>query len=242
MNGQLERGMRLAGVLILVASLAFVACLLGPVAAFIAAPLLGAGAMWLWLHFELPHRPVWLVPVVPTAPVVLAVLTVEFTLRREFALWFAPLLTLIAAAVTFWLTERSRAQCNLCGRSLGRNGVIFQCPRCSMQVCDETCWSFEHRRCQLCFEQRVPVLPTQDSWWARVAGPRSVHGRCQLCLGAAEQIDLRACPHCRRPQCRSCWDFNNGECARCAKSLPDLPAALTLAVAQVSEPPQAYTP
>ena len=242
MNGRLERGMLLVGVLLLAASLQFVACLPGPVFALLAAPLLGMGTMWLWLRFDLPHRPLWLSPVALTTPVLLAVTTVELTLRHDFASWFAPLLTAVAAAGTLALAQSSRARCNLCGRKLGTQGVVFQCPRCSMEVCDETCWSFEHRRCHLCLEQRVPVLPVQDSWWARVAGPRSTHGRCQICLGAAESLDLRACPHCRRAQCRNCWDFNNGECARCSASLPDLPEALTMAVAKVSGPPQAYTP
>lgn len=234
--------MRVAGVLILVASLQFVACLLGSVAALIAAPLLGAGAAYLWLQFELPHRPILLPPLWLALTAGAAVLTVEVSLRPDFVMWFAPLLTLAAAAATITAVQRSRSQCNLCGRRLGSGGVVFRCPRCSMEVCDETCWDFEHRRCHLCLEQRVPVLPIQDSWWSRVAGPRAVHGRCQICLGAADELDLRACPHCRRPQCRDCWDFNNGECARCATSLPDLPAALTMAVAQVSEPPEAYIP
>ena len=241
MNGRLERGMRVAGVLILAASLQFVACLFGPVAALIVALLLGAAGTWLWLHFELLHHPVWLPPLALTGSVFFAILTVELAVRPDFASWFAPLLTLTAASVTLGVMHRRRSQCNLCGRVLGTRGVVFHCPRCSMAVCDETCWSFEHRRCNLCLEQRVPILSIQDSWWSRVAGPRSLHGRCQLCLGAAEGLDLRACPHCRRPQCRSCWDFNNGECARCARSLPDLPPALTMAVAEVSEPPQAYT-
>jgi hypothetical protein len=81
----------------------------------------------------------------------------------------------------------------------------------------------------------VPVLPTGDKWWTKVAGPRSGHGRCQICLGSAEQMDLRICPHCRRPQCRDCWDFSNGECQRCGTALPDLPASLTMTVAQTVE-------
>lgn len=241
MNGGLDRAVRVAGVLILVASLAFVASLLGAVPALIAAPLLSAGALWLWLHFELPSRPAWYPPVALALAVVVATVTIEYAIRRDFATWFAPLAAALAASLTFWFLERSRAQCTLCGRRLGSQAVVFRCPRCMMQVCDETCWNFDHRRCQLCLEQRVPVLPVQDSWWMRTTGPRSLQGRCQVCLGAADQLDLRACPHCRRLQCRDCWDFGNGECARCHHNLPDLPPALTMAVAETAESSASFT-
>lgn len=237
MNGGLDRTVRVAGVLILMASLAFVAAVLGAIPALVAAPLLSAAAIRLWLHFELPSRPVWYPPLALAAAVALASVTVELTIRHDFATWFAPLLAAGAAALAFWLLERNRAQCTLCGRRLNSQSVVFRCPRCSMQVCDETCWNFDHRRCQLCLEQRVPILPIQDSWWMRTTGPRSPNGRCQVCLGTAEQVDLRACPHCRRLQCRDCWDFGNGECARCKTSLPDLPPALTMAVAETAESP-----
>ncbi len=234
MNGRLERGMLMTGVLVLAASLQFGAGLLGSAASLLAALLLGAAATFLWLNLELAHRRPWFPVLALTLTSLIAVLIVELTFRPSFATWFSPLLTAGASGATLFVLLRSRARCNLCNRRLGTQAVVFRCPRCSMKVCDETCWRFEHRRCRLCLEQRVPVLPPGESWWTRVTGPRSRHGRCQICLGSAEQLDLRACPHCRRTQCRDCWDFNNGECARCAGVLPELPASLTMAVAQVS--------
>ena len=81
----------------------------------------------------------------------------------------------------------------------------------------------------------MPVLPIETGWWTRVAGPRMTQGRCQVCQVAADQADLRACPRCRRPQCRDCWDFRNGECARCDAALTDLPASLGEIVAGVPD-------
>ena len=241
MNGRLERVMRMAGVLILLASLQFAACLLGPAAALVAAPLMSAAGAVLWLHFELPHRRGWLVALTLAAPSLLVVLTMELTLFHNSLTWFAPLPAFGAGLGTLFFLERSRVRCTLCNRRLGRQAVVFRCPRCQMQVCDETCWSFEHRRCRLCLEQRVPVLPVEDSWWLRGTGPRARFGRCQVCMASADQLDLRACPHCTRPQCRDCWDFNNGECARCGTALPDLPPTLRTAVALVSTPSRMYT-
>lgn len=230
MNRSFERIALLAGVLILLGSIQFGACLAGALAALPAAFLLGIGAILLWSYFDLPSRPVWMPPVLCTATFFLSVLLGEVLFRRDFAEWFSILCGALSSAVTMAVLHRSRARCSLCNRRLATQSLSFQCPRCHMQVCDETCWSFEHRRCTLCLEQRVPILPIQDQWWTRVAGPRSIHGRCQICLGAADQLDLRPCPTCRRPQCRECWDFNNGECQRCGTALPDLPASLTTTV------------
>ncbi len=235
MNRGLERAAVLLGILVFLGSVQFGACLLGGLPALLAAPLLGAGGTMIWFHFDLPQKKVWLVPLVLGLTSLCGVLIVELSLSRNLAEWFCAPCVAVASALTLSVVLRSRLRCNLCNRRIGSQDVIFRCPRCSMQVCDETCWSFEHRRCALCLEQRVPVLPMLESWWMRVAGPRSRQGRCQVCLGSAETLDLRACPHCRRPQCRGCWDFNNGECARCAGALPDLPPSLIMATAQISE-------
>ena len=246
MNRWLERSALLSGVLILVASLQFGAnllgtnmlggTLLGALPALLVALGLGVGATLLWVHFQLTERRAWLPPLILSLTVVGAVLVVQYGLQRSFSLWFSPALTLAGSGATMAVLLRSRARCNLCNRRLRSQSVVFRCPRCGMDVCDETCWNFEHRRCQLCLEQRVPILSESESWWTRVTGPRARHGRCLLCLGSPEQVDLRACPNCRRTQCRSCWDFNNAECSRCGRSLPELPASLTMAVAKIATP------
>ena len=231
MSRSLERAALLLGVLVLFASLQFCAGLGGPAVAFFAAALLSAAATWLWLHFDLPRGGVWVPTVVCAALALLLAALLEDTLRPNFFGWFTFLPAAVGSGLTVYLLRRSEARCNLCNRSLSASALVFTCPRCSMHVCDETCWSFEHARCQLCLEQRVHLLPTEESWWMRVAGPRSRHDRCQVCRGAADQVDLRLCPNCRRAQCRECWDFTNGECQRCRTALPELPASLSQTVA-----------
>ncbi len=232
---RLEHGAALAGALILMASLLFGACLLSPAAALVASVICSAGGAALWLYLDLPSRRVWLPPLVLSLVALVTVAVVELTFRRDFGTWFCVPLAALGSGASLAILLRSRARCALCNRRLGTQSVIFQCPRCSQEVCDATCWNFEHRRCQLCLEQRVPILPPGDSWWMSRTGPRSRHGRCQICLGSAEQVDLRACPNCRRMQCRDCWDFNNGECERCRTPLPDLPASLSMTIARVSD-------
>lgn len=235
MNRSLERFALLAGVIILLCSAQFGACLAGGPVALPVALLLSVGVTLLWAHFDLSSDRPWLPPLVCAGAVLLSVLLAEFSFRSDFAEWFSFLFAAAGSGLTMFVLLRSRVRCALCNRRLATQALSFKCPRCHMQVCDEACWSFEHRRCTLCLEQRVPVLPTGEKWWTRVAGPRSTYGRCQICLGSAEQVDLRICPHCRRPQCRECWDFNNGECQRCGTALPDLPASLTMTVVQTTE-------
>lgn len=230
MNRALERYATLAGVLVLLCSAQFGACLAGGGVALPVALLLSAAVTWLWMHFDLPSGRVWLPPLACVCAVMLCATLAEMAFRNDFAEWFSFVPAAIGSSLTIYILLRSRARCALCNRRLATQSLIFQCPRCHMHVCDEFCWSFEHGRCTLCLEQRVPFLPTLEQWWTRVAGPRSIHGRCQICLGSAEKLDLRICPNCRRPQCRDCWDFNNGECQRCGTSLPDLPASLTMIV------------
>ncbi|GGG99091.1 hypothetical protein [Silvibacterium dinghuense] len=237
MNPGLERWTALSGLLLLLASAQFFCCLGGAAPALPASLLLGAGVTWLIFRAFAPVT-LWAVPLAITFTDLAAILIAELGLRPSFALWFCPLLAGGTSLATLVLLRRNQAKCTLCHRHLSRQAVVFRCPRCQNEVCDETCWSFEHRRCQLCLEQRVPVLPISDTWWQKVTGPRMMHGRCQLCLAAPETADLRACPRCRRAQCRSCWDFNNGECARCGETLPELPASLTIAMAKVAS---AYT-
>ena len=234
MNRSLERFALLAGVMILLGSVQFGACLGGGAVALPAALFLSAATTLLWMHFDLPSGRPWLPPLVCAGVVLLSTLLAELTFRSDFAEWFSFLLAGAGSGVAMFVLLRTRVRCALCNRRMGVQALSFQCPRCHLKVCEETCWSFEHRRCTLCLEQRVPVLPTSEKWWTKAAGPRITYGRCQMCLGSAEQVDLRICPHCRRPQCRECWDFNNGECQRCGKALPDLPESLTMTVTQAA--------
>lgn len=238
MKSSIERSALVAGLLVLVGSLQFVCGIGGAAAGLPAALVLGVGATLLWYQFDLPAARPWLPPVLLAGVVGLASAVLEVGLRPDFALWFAFLVAGGASAATAVLLVRSRKRCNLCDRRLSTQAMVFCCPRCTQQVCEESCWNFEHRRCALCLEQRVPVLPIESAWWTRVAGPRATQGRCQVCLAAAglppDGADLRPCPRCRRPQCRECWDFRNGECARCNTALPDLPASLGSIVAGVA--------
>lgn len=227
MSRQLERNASVAGVLVLLGSLAFAASLIGPWLFLPASLLLGAGLALLWHHFELPGGNGW-VPALLCALIVLAAAaTSALVLHPGFAIWFAPLLAAASCATAAALLQRNSRRCALCNRGLATQNLTFQCPRCHQVVCEESCWSFEHRRCSLCLEQRVPLLSNIESWWLRVTGPRSTYGRCSVCLGGPEQLELHLCPQCRRPQCRECWDFHNGECQRCGAALPELPSALT---------------
>ena len=230
MNSSFERSTLLAGLLVLTFSLCFGFGIAGAWLALPGALFLGAIAMALWLHLDLPASRPWVPPLMIAGAVLLSSIVIELAFRAEFAGWFSFGLAGLGSGAVMFFTVRNRARCNLCNRRLAAQDLTFRCPRCSQQVCEETCWNFEHRRCELCLEQRVPILPIETSWWLRVAGPHSPQGRCQICLTAADHADLRACPKCRRLQCRDCWDFSNGECDRCGAALPELPAALAAVI------------
>ncbi len=226
MKSNFERSALLAGLLVLTFSLQFGFGVAGAPFALGGALLLGIGITLLWLHFELPSNQIWLPPLLLSSVVLLASIVLELGFRPVTAEWFCALLTALGSGCTVALALSHSKRCNLCNRRLAGSDLTFRCPRCTQPVCEQTCWNFEHRRCQLCLEQRVAILPLESAWWSRGAGPRMAQGRCQVCQSAADQADLRACPKCRRPQCRDCWDFGNGECGRCGTALPDLPANL----------------
>ncbi len=232
MNSRLERNAMLAGIFILLLSAQFGACLAGGPAALAAALVLSVAATWLWQHFQLPAGGAWVQPLTCAAAVLSSAALVEVTLRANFPSWFSPLMAALGSGATVAVLRRTEARCGLCNRSLSMHDVVFTCPRCTQHVCEEVCWQHQFRRCRLCLEQRVSVLPVDEGWWMRAAGPRTKHDRCSVCRGAPQQVDLRNCPKCRRPQCRDCWDFHNGECQRCHAALPHLPASLTMVVTQ----------
>ena len=227
MNFSFQRFTLLAGLLVLVSSVQFGLGLGGAAVALPGALLLGVGTTLLWLHLDAGVEKPWLPPLLIAGAVLLSSVIVELALRPDVGQWFAFVLAGAGGAGVVAVVLRNRRRCNLCSRSLSSQALTFRCPRCSQEVCEETCWNFEHRRCALCLEQRVPIMPIESGWWTRVAGPRVTQGRCLVCLTAADKADLRACPNCRRMQCRDCWDFSNGQCSRCAAALPDLPPALS---------------
>jgi hypothetical protein len=214
------------------ASLHFVAALAGITACLMGAAVLGMLGSLLWVQFSLPHRLVWRVPAIFAMAMLASTLVLQAGFGNQLWRWVAPLLAGSTSMATLMIQSRDRVRCTLCNQRLKLQTVTFRCPRCSMLVCDERCWDFEHRRCAMCLENRVPVLPIQDSWWNRVAGPPAASGRCQICMASAERADLRPCAKCRRLQCRDCWDFSNGECVRCSAALPDLPVSLRETVAE----------
>ncbi|MEW6366470.1 MAG: hypothetical protein AB1714_17730 [Acidobacteriota bacterium] len=138
--------------------------------------------------------------------------------------WTSPLIAAATAGiVVLFMIQRPR--CALCNRGFDRD-LIFDCPRCGLRVCDRECWVFEQCRCRLCAENRVPIFSPDSRWWEAQLGPRVHAGRCQICLAVAAEVDLRACGQCGRPQCKGCWDFNNGACSRCNWVIDDLPPQL----------------
>lgn len=207
-------------------SVQFLGALAGPIPACLAGLILGLLATYAARFFSLLERPVWLLPILLGSCSLFGLLLALLVHSFAPLAWFAVPLATLSGGMIVLLQTMSRRRCGLCTRRLSPTALTFTCPRCALVVCDESCWSFEHRRCQLCVEHRVPLLSDQKQWWDRVLGPSSNQGRCQVCMAACDQSDLRPCGRCRRLQCRACWDNLNGECARCGWTIPDLPPSL----------------
>lgn len=143
---------------------------------------------------------------------------------RKSSLLVAPVL---AAGITFLsrvVSDDKFGRCGLCHRRL--TSTAFDCPRCGLVVCEQSCWSFHDCRCTQCEKQKVPILSTDRSWWDTHLGPRIWQGRCQRCQTGAEEADLRTCVRCGRRYCRKCWDRANGQCSHCLWTIPALPERL----------------
>ena len=165
MNSRLERNALLAGLLVLTYCVQFGLTLAGASVALPGALLLGIGVALLWLQFELSSTRPWIPVVAIASAVFLSTLTTQIAFRNVFAEWFTFLAAAVGSAGVLFISLRNRARCNLCDRRLASQSVAFRCPRCAQTVCEETCWSFEHRRCTLCLEHRVHLLPLENSWW-----------------------------------------------------------------------------
>ncbi len=175
--------------------------------------------------FQVELQQTWATIVLPTATSVVGTATAYFSQATPTSLiWFGPLLACGVSVAIMGVQRLHSRRCGLCNRRLGR-GIAFTCPRCELVVCD-SCWVFERTRCQLCEQNHVPIFSVEGRWWDRQLGPRTPHGRCQLCMRPADETDLRPCRQCGRPQCRECWDAANGQCSRCQWTIEDLPQSL----------------
>jgi hypothetical protein len=217
----------LVGTGFFLALLQLVAGLVNLWAAIVCGALLAPLGFGLLLFFEVDLENKWILGTEPAAAslVSTAILYLGSVRGTDLRLWFAPLAALAASGVILGIRAMRSERCGLCNHRLGR-GVAFPCPRCGLVVCEQNCWVFEQSRCRLCEQNRVPAFPPDGRWWDRQFGPRSPHGRCLICMTAADQADLRACGKCGRPQCRDCWDYANGQCSRCQWTVADLPEPL----------------
>jgi hypothetical protein len=222
-SGTLAQG---AGLLAIVLTLFFLAGIAGLTVLGIATIVIGVAAPFLAYVCDIHPRRWWTLPLSLAVVSLFALGMLAVTRPIGAILCGLPLILFAIVWGTSVVSEMTKRRCSLCHRRLGPRAITFDCPRCGLEVCDESCWNFEHRRCRMCEENRVPILPAQSQWWDRHLGPRVQNGRCQLCMASSEQADLRTCGHCRRPQCRDCWDQANGECTRCGWTMPDLPKSL----------------
>ena len=194
-------------------------------AALVCAALIAPAQFGIHRFFQAEIENLWLEIGAPVFASAIGVAIAFFATTRDPLFFLAPIATAAVGGLIVVLTRSGSRRCSLCNRRIGR-GVAFECPRCALLVCEQTCWSFEHCRCRLCEQNRVPAFPADGRWWDKQFGPRSSYGRCQLCMAAAEEADLRVCGKCGRPQCRDCWDYSNGQCSRCQWTVQDLPEAL----------------
>jgi hypothetical protein len=187
-----------------------------------------SGVLFLLLmrFFEADIAAIWLRLALPGAASLAGVALGLPRRNGSPSVWLSPLAAVASAGIWILLQARSKRRCGLCSRRIGRSAVAFDCPRCQLLVCEQTCWDFEHQKCTLCEQNRVPVFSPDSRWWDRQTSARARHGRCQLCMESAEVVDLRCCRRCGRPQCRSCWDYSNGQCNRCQWVIEDLPEKL----------------
>ena len=175
--------------------------------------------------FEVEWDSPWIAVALALAASAVGVLIAALAWRDERSLYlaFAPPAALLAAAAV-QLVQVGGKRCALCERRL--SGVSLACPRCGMVVGEQCCWIHERLRCRLCEQNSVPAFPVDKRWWDQNFGPRLTRGQCQITLEQAEDVDLRACRRCQRPQSTLAWDLNNGQCARCGWVVEDLPERL----------------
>jgi len=205
----------------------FAATLLGGLATLGVAVIVGILACVALEFFQLKLRAGWiLVLAAGTSLTAVALSTMNGALNLPILI-SSPIVAFASCGLLLLVTQGRHGRCALCNQH--RAGAIyFRCPRCHLRVCDQDCWDFENIRCRLCQQNRVQILSPDPRWWDEQLGPRLTQGRCQLCLASCLDADLRACPHCGRSQCRSCWDAANGRCTHCRYLIAALPPELRL--------------
>jgi hypothetical protein len=207
----------------LMALVQFAASLFGAPLAWVIAAGIGLACFDIFRFFE--AEPGYWVPWAMAPLATLLGVLPRWVFRGTSPLALAPLVAFAGAGLRAAIRRAASRRCGLCNRRLDRT-VHFTCPRCGLVVCDQECWDFDHCRCRLCEQNKVPIFTVDGRWWDKQLGPRVTYGRCQLCLAESQPADLRACPKCGRPQCRACWDSANGQCTRCRWLLADLPPQL----------------
>lgn len=186
-------------------------------------------------------EPRWtLVPAAAAASAVGLLLASSGTgVAMTVAVWLAPLIAAIPAAVPATAEVVRGARCPLCHARL-RRLLAFACPRCHLRVC-ENCWEFERGRCGLCETNQVALFPLDPAWWQDRFKLQARDGRCVLCLRATDwEVAHWACGGCGHHQCRLCWDDNNGQCGRCGWVAPGLPKEVSEFVAAGVRGEKAY--
>ncbi|HLH04797.1 MAG TPA: hypothetical protein VKX25_18670 [Bryobacteraceae bacterium] len=205
--------------------LQLIALLLGLPAAIICGALLPPLSQFVFGLIDIQFRAWWPLLLQSAGASLGGVLLGWATLGLRWPLLFAPLAACVSAGVLLFMRRWQAEQCALCKhRLIGE--IAFECPRCGLRVCERQCWNFMGCRCRMCEEHRVPIFTEDSRWWDRNFGARSSFGKCQLCQESAANADLRLCGNCGRPQCRDCWDSQNGICSRCQWTVPELPERL----------------
>lgn len=230
---RLGRTALILGYVCLLAFLQLLATLTGLPASLLCAFVIGSVGIFGIRFFHLGDLPAFVMPILLITASLLGTATAWMTGQVQSTSFFSVLLTIVACSVTMLLQTMHERRCLLCKRRLLPRALSFTCPRCGLSVCEEHCWTFEYRRCQLCVEQRVSLLPVANDWWNRALGPVATYGRCQVCMTSTETCSVRHCGQCRRLQCHDCWDNLNGECVRCGWTMPNLPDSLKFIVTAV---------
>jgi hypothetical protein len=224
-----------APVFLVLALMQLLGALYGPAAGVLMAVGVGAAASLAPRYARLGYEQWWLLTLLAAAASACGVALPMFvTDRPQWGMLLFPAVAGSLACIIALARSGGAVRCGSCHRAM--KGGSFECPRCGTTVCDRSCWNFQSSRCRACEENHVPIFTADPAWWERNLGRRIPKGRCQLCLTAAGEADLRDCQQCGRSYCRSCWDASNGQCGHCLWSVRELPARLQRYVLQYDSP------